>query len=211
MRSVSNSGSYSTMPRHASRLGVEQEPRQRNAVAADIGQSAAADVGLVANIRRVVVVVGERTTGSCAARRCLLRSTNRLARLPLRMVAIHEGFHDLQLRKAARRVDQLLPFGGRQADRLFAQHVLAGLERRDRPGHVQVIGQRVVDRVDVRIGQQFFVRAVGLGDAQSFRPRLGPGPDRARRWPRSRSCAAALHGRNDFLDADLGRAQNSPA
>ena len=50
-------------------------------------------------------------------------------------------------------------------ERLFAQHVLAGLGGSDRPLRVQAIRQRVVDRVDVRIGQQRLVRAVRALDA----------------------------------------------
>ena len=64
------------------------------------------------------------------------------------------------------RVHQLLAFGRGQADRLFAQHVLARLQGLDRPGHVQVVGQRIVDRLDLGIGQQLLVGAIGLGNAQ---------------------------------------------
>ena len=44
--------------------------------------------------------------------------------------------------------------------------MLAGFGGFDGPGHVHLVGQGIVDGVDVGIGEQFFVRAVGLGDAQ---------------------------------------------
>ena len=57
----------------------------------------------------------------------------------------------------------------RYRDRLLAQHVLAGGGGREGQWHVQVIGQRVVDRLDLGIGQQCLVRAIRLQDAQSIR------------------------------------------
>ena len=61
-----------------------------------------------------------------------------------------------------------------QADRLLAEDVLVRLERADRPGHVQMVGQRIVNGVDVAVGEQFLVRAVGLFDAELGGDRLGP-------------------------------------
>ena len=46
-------------------------------------------------------------------------------------------------------VEQLGAVGGRHRERLLAQHVLAGVERAVDPLGVQVVGQRVVHRVDV--------------------------------------------------------------
>ena len=43
-----------------------------------------------------------------------------LGPLPLRMVAIHESFHDLQFRMTSGRIDQLLTFDGREPNRFFA-------------------------------------------------------------------------------------------
>jgi hypothetical protein len=79
------------------------------------------------------------------------------------MVAHHEGFDDVHpIGKWAQHVE----IGGLQRKRLFAQHVLAGLRCGQTHRHVQMVGQRVVDGLDLRIGQQRFVRAVGLRDAQ---------------------------------------------
>ena len=59
------------------------------------------------------------------------------------------------------------------ADRLFAQHVLAGLGRLDRQRHVQVVRQRIVDRVDLRVGEHLLVRAVGLRNPELARGLFG--------------------------------------
>ena len=82
---------------HAQWLRVVEEPRQRDRVAADVHQSAAAHVSLIAYVLRVVVEVRklrvDRTQLADAA------VANQLAsRLPLRMEAIHECFHDFQCR-----------------------------------------------------------------------------------------------------------------
>ncbi len=54
----------------------------------------------------------------------------------------------------------------RQAERqgFLAQDVLARLDRLDGPFGVQVVGERVVDDVDFRVGQQGFVGAIGALD-----------------------------------------------
>ena len=77
--------------------------------------------------------------------------------LPLRMVAVHERFHYLQLRVLFRSLEQFLTFGCGQADRLFAKYVFAFLQRFDRPGHVQMVGQWIVNSVDLGIGQHFLI------------------------------------------------------
>jgi hypothetical protein len=48
---------------------------------------------------------------------------------------------------APRCVNKSLPLVGSQPDWLLAQHVLAGFNRFDRPGDVQVIGKRDVNRM----------------------------------------------------------------
>jgi hypothetical protein len=89
----------------------------------------------------------------------------------LRVKAHHEGFHDMPLPGHPAQ-----PFRIRRihADRLLAQHMLAGVHRRDSPLDMQVVGKRVVDGVDIGIGQKLLIGAVGLGNAE-FRGRsLGP-------------------------------------
>ena len=160
-RSTCVVGSRSMCAQHARRLGVENKPRQRNRVAADIHQRAAAHVGLIADVVRVVVVVGKvRVDRAELADAAVAHQLP--GRLPLRMKAVHERFHHLQLRVRRRNVGELLGLGHREPDRLLAQHVLAGLDRPQRPRHVQVIGQRNVNRIDVAVGEQLVVRAVRL-------------------------------------------------
>ena len=71
------------------------------------------------------------------------------------------------------RVEHLLRFLRIARERLLAQHVLAGLGRADRPRHVQVVRQRIVDRLDFRIGQQRLDREV-LGSERTDRCRFDP-------------------------------------
>ena len=68
-----------------------------------------------------------------------------------RVVAVVERLHDDETR-ARRDRGNRFGFLRVRGERLLAQHVLARLERGDRPLRVQPVGQRVVDRVDVRIG-----------------------------------------------------------
>ena len=60
------------------------------------------------------------------------------------------------------------------AERLLAEDVLAGLERLDRPLAVHRVRQRDVDRLDLRVGEQLLVRAVGPRDLPLLRELLGP-------------------------------------
>ena len=74
---------------------------------------------------------------------------------------------------------------------------------------MQVIRQRIVDGVDVGVAQQFFVRSVRFGNAESRAAR--------RALPTSREAIATisvpclLHGGYYLLKADCGHTQNAPA
>jgi hypothetical protein len=101
------------------------------------------------------VVVGEGRADDAqvadgAAVEQLARASN------LRVVAPHEGLGQ-HAAFALGDVEDAIDVLGVAGERLLAQHVLAGLERAERPLHVQRVGQRVVDRVDVGIGQQRLV------------------------------------------------------
>src|SRR5262249_54174399 len=61
-----------------------------------------------------------------------------------------------------------------RGERLLAEHVLAGGERLLGPRRVQGVRQRVVDRVDVWIGEYRRVIVVDLRDAPLARELLGP-------------------------------------
>ncbi len=160
-------------------LGLEEEAAGDDRVAADVVEAAAADVRLVADVGGIEVVVAEEHLHR--AQRADAALAHELAGAqPLRMEAHHERLGDQRL--ADRRAKRRRLVGG-QRDRLFAQHVLARGGGRERERHVQVIGQRVVDRLDLRIGEQRLVRAVGLGNAERIGGGFAPGLRRARRWP----------------------------
>jgi hypothetical protein len=80
----------------------------------------------------------------------------------------------------------------------------------DRPGDVKLVGEWIVDGLNLRVGEQLFVRSIGLRDAQGACNLLGLAQvargNRAHLDP-----ITLLHGRQDFLNPDCGRAQNSPA
>ena len=71
------------------------------------------------------------------------------------------------------RLDHALRVGGGQRERLLAQDVLAGAGGGDRPLGVEVVRQRDVDGVDVRVGEERLVRAVGPRDAELVGDRGG--------------------------------------
>ena len=77
-----------------------------------------------------------------------------------------------------------LGFGSVRREGLLQQHVLAGLERAQRPGRVQRVGQGVVDGVHVRVGQQGLVAPEGQLDAVPLGERRCP------------ACVAGGHGQH---------------
>ena len=86
-------------------------------------------------------------------------------RLPAGLMPDHEGLGDLQAR-----VDtvQRSEIGAGQPRRLLDQDVLARVRGLARPFDVQMVGQRHVDDLDLRIGEQCIIGAVGLGDAAAL-------------------------------------------
>ena len=62
---------------------------------------------------------------------------------------------------------------GVQREGLLDEHVLAGLERQQGVGGVHRMGRGDVDDVDVGIGDEVLVRAVGAGDVEVGGERLG--------------------------------------
>src|SRR5882757_9675541 len=77
----------------------------------------------------------------------------------------HEGFTDFDS-SAGLNVEESPGFRDGQAERLFAEDVLARFGRLDGPGYVKVIGKRVVDYVNLWVGQKLFIRAVDLFDSK---------------------------------------------
>ena len=129
------------------------------------------------------------------------------------MVAVHERLHDLQVWMIAGSAHELLCLVGRKRDWFFAQHVFAGFEGPNGERHVQVIGQWDVHRINVRIGEQRFVRAEGLVDSKGCGHRLGLG--QIARGDGGHFQVFAVRGLehrgNDGLAGDRRRTQNSPA
>ena len=71
---------------------------------------------------------------------------------PLRMRAHHERLADLDPAAIAHG-EQRASVRCRKGDRFLAEHVLPGFGRPHRPGHVQVIRQRDVHDLDLRVGE----------------------------------------------------------
>ena len=72
------------------------------------------------------------------------------------MAADHEGLADLDSGAGADR-EQGLRLGDGEADGLFAEHMLAGFCGLDGPGNMEMVGERIVDGVDVGVGEQLLV------------------------------------------------------
>ena len=89
-----------------------------------------------------------------------------------RVVPVVERLHHDEPSTRRDRGD-LLGFLRVRGERLLAQHVLAGLERGDGPFGVEPVGERVVDRVELGIGEERGVRVVHLRDAVLGRERVG--------------------------------------
>ena len=122
------------------------------------------------------------------------------------MKADHEGFeHDA----VGRTLAQCHGIFRIERDGLFAQHVLAGLGGGDGHGHVQMIGQGIVDGVDIGIGEEFLVGTIGLGDAEGAgglglaQIARGDGDDFG--------MGRFLNAGRDLGHADIGGRENAPA
>ena len=105
------------------RLGVEQQPRQVDAVAAHVVERAATDLEDVADVGRVVVVVAEpRLDGDQPPDPA---AGDELADLlPRRMQAIHERLGQQHALPARRRATMRAASRGVHRQRLLAQDVL---------------------------------------------------------------------------------------
>ncbi len=183
---------------------VRDEPGDR-AARAERDQRAAAGLGDVADVLRIAVEIGEEhLDGADVAE--LAGGHDLLRPHPLRVVTDHEGLGD---HHAGRHTPQLLGFGGIEGDRLLAEHMLAGFQRLDRPGHMQVVGQRVVDRLDGGVGQQRLVAPIRLRYAG--RPRGGLRRGQGARGDGTQlDQRAGQHRRDHVLQPDLRGAQHAP-
>ena len=140
---------------HPGRLASEQHPREVHVVAADVVQRPAAELPYVADVQRVVVEVREPAVDG--AQSADPAGSHEIAHGdPGRMEAIHERLHEDHAGRVARRCH---PLGVRSRHRqgLLAKDVLASPCGRDRPLRVEVVRQRDVDGVDVRVIKERFV------------------------------------------------------
>src|SRR5713226_1466095 len=122
---------------HAHGLLSKDKPRGRNWVAPDIHQPASAPLYLVPHVRGIPVKVAERPHNRAQLSNHAF--ANQFARSqPLRVRLDHERFADLHS-AAISHFQKRFCLRHRQAQRLFAQHVLPRLRRSNGPLHVQVI------------------------------------------------------------------------
>ncbi|MNV47874.1 hypothetical protein D3C71_1397560 [compost metagenome] len=193
---------------HPHRFRVEQETRRVDGITTDIEQTATTNIGLVAHISGVIEIIGKDCLdGSDLAEVSL--GDHRARLLPLRMMAHHKGFRDRQARRflCGRQFHRLRSI---KSDRLLAEDGFALCQRLDRQGHMQVIGQRVVDCIYFRISKQILVAAIGFCDAEAGRHFLRLGGI-ARGDRRNVSQAAGLDGGNDRLGSDARATEHAPS
>ena len=91
-------------------------------------------------------------------------------RKPLSGMAHHEGLGDDD---TLWRLAQLLRVPGRQCNGLLAQNMFASPSGLQGERHMEVIGKRIVDSLDLRIRQHLLIGAIGLRDAELGSPGLG--------------------------------------
>ena len=151
-----------------------QQPHRAHAVAADVHQPAAVERAPGA---------ARRPAGPCRSNENAARTSRRLptarSRTSSRSRRACAWWRHMNASASTRSgavggVERRLRVLGPPRQRLLAQHVLAGLQRADRPRHVQRVRQRDVDRVDLRVGEQRLVAAVRAAEPVLGRVRLGP-------------------------------------
>jgi hypothetical protein len=122
------------------------------------------------------------------------------------MKAHHKSFHDQDV---FGRLQKLACLACIECDRFLAKDVLACLRRPECERHMQVVGQRIVDCLDLGIGEQSFIRVVSFGNAERSR-----GFARAIASARGDRADLApftfLHSRKYFLRPDASRAEHAP-
>src|SRR6185503_1058469 len=150
---------------HAFRLLIVDKAGGGDRVAADIHQAAPTDLVFIADVVGVAVEVAE-VTYDRAELPYPPRSHQFAGAQPLRVRPDHEGFANFDARPFLHAL-QLVRFSDAYPEGLLAKDMLARFCRLDRPGHMHVIGEGVVDGLYVRIAQQLLIRGVGLGYAQS--------------------------------------------
>jgi len=142
----------------SSSIALEQKTRHGNGITSDIHHAAAAEFEHVPDVLGIAIKVTE-----CAHDRLqlsdLAAADDLASAQPLRVGPHHERFANLHASFVSHlnKIQRL--FGGYR-DRFFAKNMLAGFGCADGPGYMQVIRQRIVNRVDIRIRQQLLIGAV---------------------------------------------------
>src|SRR6267143_5994920 len=193
--------------RDARRLLPKNEPRRGNRVAPDIHHPAPSPLCNIPHVLRISIEVTERSLILSQLSDHSL--ANQLAcPQPLGMGLHHERFADFDTAAVAH-AQQRTRLRNAHTQWLLAQHMLPCLRRFDRPRHVQMIRQRIVNRFDLRIGKQLFVGTVRLRDSQLFRGALRflqiPRGDR-----RDFAPLPFLHSRDHLPDGDPCHAPHPP-
>ena len=147
-----------------------QQPQRADAVAADVHQRAAVELGVAADVR----AVGEREAERRAdgARLADGLAGEPAEGLDARVQAPHHALHQ-HAPGSLGGVERGLDVGRPARQRLLGERVLAGLEGADRPRDVERVGKRHVDRVDLRVVEQRLVGAVRTRDPVLGGKRLG--------------------------------------
>mmetsp|Transcript_29647 Transcript_29647/g.58673 ORF Transcript_29647/g.58673 Transcript_29647/m.58673 type:complete len:247 (+) Transcript_29647:1372-2112(+) len=160
-------GVHPILPLNAGRQGYRLLPRHKSGRAKDIdpdiAQAATAAGRLIADVAHVAIVERKRARDmtQCADGTALDHVTHTG---PLRVMHDHIGFRR-QLAGRIARSNQIVKFTRLQGNRFFTKHMLARRQRLDCPCHMQVIGQRNIDRVNIRICQQ---RVIAVMDPQPW-------------------------------------------
>ncbi len=209
--SVSTSWPWSIASHHtSSRVGrrAEQLLGEAHRVAADIGERAAAELGVEPDVRGLTdpEVVGADDLAGIADRP---RSNELQKALVLVLEREDEGLPQQRARPAGG-LEHGTELGGVAAEHLLAEHGLSRREGLHRPLSVQGVGEGDVDRVDlVRPDDRLVAGDAGL-DPLGGRPFRGA----AAVAPGDEHGAAAAHlgqSREELATGDVGRAEDAPA
>jgi hypothetical protein len=145
---------------HGLGLLARHEARRAEGVDPDIGQRPAPGLGPVADVVHVEQPVGKRRVHMHEPPdRTLLHQFARAD--PLGMVHDHVGLGHQQPRPVPR-LDQPVELLGPHRHGLLAQDMLARLDGLQRPFDMEVVGQRDIDRLHLRVGQKLLVGPVHL-------------------------------------------------
>ena len=144
---------------------VQQHHSGQKRIAADIPDRSATPGRHI-----TYIAIGLRRIGEGGRYMCALTDVQSTEPLPLRVIAHHVAVIDIQA-GARRRRGQRVKLRHRQRHRFLADHRLAGLQRGDGHRHVKMVRQRVIDGIDIRVGQNILIGC----DAHIAPDRVHPG------------------------------------